>query len=169
MAISLNNLNKLKGLGGSSESAQSAQPATIPATIPANPTTNIIPNGTANAENTANIIPHIPTISDTDNNTASAEPVTITDTNNLDIEISSRLEELSYQLNQAIPDIRSHLMFIHKAMLKDPAQVTLLTPEQKAIYFQSLSKQTRVELVTKAASSSKASKKTANLDIDGFM
>lgn len=173
MAISLNNLNKLKGLGiggNTNENNNDSQlaPATTQINIP-----KLEPKSTANAENSAisiPAIPAIPTVSSYNPEPQSTNTNNDTSTNNsLDPEIASRLEELSYQLNQALPDIRTHLLFIHKAILKDPAQVTLLTPAQKAIYFQSLSKQTRVELTAKAASSSKSSKKTANLDIDGFM
>jgi hypothetical protein len=178
MAISLSNLNglnKLKGLNANENSSQSTT-STVPAPAQ-NLSLNLPSNNTADAEIFSQL-QNIPTVSTgspnpepqpTANNSTANTTTSVANDTSLDPEIASRLEELAYQLNQSLPDIRTHLLFIHKAMLKDPAQVTLLTIQQRATYFQSLSKQTRVELTAKAASTSKASKKTANLDLDGFM
>lgn len=172
MAISLNNLNGLNKLKGLSNDNNRPVPASAQ-----NPSLNLPSNNTADAEIFSQL-QNIPTVSasstnpepqPTANNSTANTTASVASDTSLDPEIASRLEELAYQLNQSLPDIRTHLLFIHKAMLKDPAQVTLLTIQQRATYFQSLSKQTRVELTAKAASTSKASKKTANLDLDGFM
>jgi len=84
--------------------------------------------------------------------------------NQLDFLIESQLQNLIQKLESSIPDIRTELITIHKAIAKDPAQVTILSQEQRAALFASYSKLSGVELVAKAASK-KGSKQPVSLDM----
>jgi len=82
----------------------------------------------------------------------------------LDLVIESNLSALISKLQAAIPDIRTEMITIHKALAKDPAQVTILTQEQQAAIFTGYSKLTGIELVAKAAAK-KGSKQQVSLEM----
>lgn len=82
----------------------------------------------------------------------------------LDLVIESNLSALISKLQAAIPDIRTEMITIHKALAKDPAQVTILTQEQQAAIFAGYSKLTGIELVAKAAAK-KGSKQQVSLEM----
>lgn len=69
----------------------------------------------------------------------------------LDLVIESNLANLINKLESSVPDIRTEMITIHKALAKDPAQVTILTQAQQAAIFAGYSKLTGIELVAKAA------------------
>ena len=69
--------------------------------------------------------------------------------------ILARLAALQDDLVTGNPGISDNLRLIHRALLDDPEQVTLLTNEQRAIFFRGLSKQTGVVLTAVAAKSRK--------------
>lgn len=73
--------------------------------------------------------------------------------------ICERLDQLQLDLMQANPNIGEGLRIIHRALLEDPEQVTLLTTEQRAIFFQGLMKQTSVTITTAASKTKQTSKK----------
>lgn len=69
----------------------------------------------------------------------------------LDLVIESNLANLITKLETSVPDIRTEMITIHKALAKDPAQVTILTQAQQAAIFTGYSRLTGIELVAKAA------------------
>ena len=69
--------------------------------------------------------------------------------------ILARLTALQDDLLTGNPGISDNLRLIHRALLDDPEQVTLLTNEQRAVFFRGLSKQTGVVLTAVAAKSRK--------------
>lgn len=73
--------------------------------------------------------------------------------------ICERLDQLQLDLMQGNPNIGEGLRIIHRALLEDPEQVTLLTTEQRAIFFQGLMKQTSVSITTAASKTKQTSKK----------
>ena len=140
----------------------------------------MIPKSNNNSSNsTAKQQPAEPTISSnnnlavaSDNSSSNSEPVKdlAVDINNvfspsqLDLVIESNLSALISKLHAAIPDIRTEMITIHKALAKDPAQVTILTQEQQAAIFTGYSKLTGIELVAKAAAK-KGSKVPVSLEM----
>lgn len=82
----------------------------------------------------------------------------------LDYVIDSNLAALITKLESSIPDIRTEMITIHKALAKDPAQVTILTQEQQAAIFAGYSKLSGIELVAKAAAK-KGSKQPVSLEM----
>lgn len=74
-----------------------------------------------------------------------------TSASQLDLVIESNLTALINKLESAVPDIRTEMITIHKALAKDPAQVTILSQAQQAAIFMGYSKLTGIELVAKAA------------------
>ena len=73
--------------------------------------------------------------------------------------ITSRLQELALALQTANPNISDNLRLIHRALLDDPEQVTLLTLEQRATFFQGLMKQAQVQISAVAAKTRQTVKK----------
>lgn len=90
----------------------------------------------------------------------------VIEANKLDLAIDQKLLELIDKLESNIPDIRMEMVMIHKALAKDPAQVTILTPEQTAAIFQGYSKLSNIELVQAAAK--KRGSKSAQTSIEAF-
>jgi hypothetical protein len=82
-----------------------------------------------------------------------------------------RLAQLEQDLLTQNPGISDNLRLIHRAMLDDPSQVTLLSLEQRALFFQGLMKQT-MTVITTAAAKSKSSgtrgKAAKDLNMDDF-
>lgn len=87
------------------------------------------------------------------------------------VEILTRLAQLEADLLAQNPGISDNLRLIHRAMLNDPSQVTLLTIDQRALFFQGLMHQT-MTVITTAASKSKSSgtrsKAAKDLNMDDF-
>ena len=131
-------------------------PATVTQTHPNQPATN---NQT---------MPAVPVVAEPATNTitAASAPEIVT-SNALDDTIAAKLSELTAKLEAMIPDVRQEMIVIHKALAKDPAQVTVLTPEQRAIIFAGYSRLSGIELVAKAAAK-KGPKKDANISVDMF-
>jgi hypothetical protein len=82
-----------------------------------------------------------------------------------------RLAQLEQDLLTQNPGISDNLRLIHRAMLDDPSQVTLLSLDQRALFFQGLMKQT-MTVITTAAAKSKSSgtrgKAAKDLNMDDF-
>jgi hypothetical protein len=93
------------------------------------------------------------------NNTNSASPA-----NHLDLAIEQQLIALISKIESAIPDVRHEMITIHKALAKDPAQVTILSTDQRAAIFAGYSKLAGIELVAKAAAK-KGSKTPISIDM----
>ena len=74
--------------------------------------------------------------------------------------ILSNLAELQAKLEAKIPDLHNNLRIIMKSIQADPAQVTILTPDQRSIIFKSMSTIADIDLVLDAA---KAAKKKIDL------
>ena len=93
----------------------------------------------------------------------SSEPSGIGNNTNISIgaaaHITARLNELALALQTANPNISDNLRLIHRALLDDPEQVTLLTLEQRATFFQGLMKQTQVSISAVAAKTRQTTKK----------
>jgi len=84
--------------------------------------------------------------------------------NHLDLAIEQQLTVLISKIESAIPDVRHEMITIHKALAKDPAQVTILTHEQQAAIFAGYSKLSGMELVAKAAAK-KGKKEAVSIDM----
>ena len=139
----------------------------------------MIPKSNNNSSSQAKQQPAEPVIS-SNNNLAVASDNSSSNTNNtvsepakdlavavasqLDLVIESNLSALISKLQAAIPDIRTEMITIHKALAKDPAQVTILTQEQQAAIFTGYSKLTGIELVAKAAAK-KGGKQQVSLEM----
>lgn len=83
--------------------------------------------------------------------------------------ICQRLEQLQSDLLAANPGISENLRLIHRALLDDPEQVTLLTDDQRAVFFQGLMRQTTT-VITATASKTRGSKKEyASLTVDDLL
>lgn len=95
--------------------------------------------------------------------------VTIQQSEPLHPELVTRLLELKDKLTNQTPGIADSLHVIHKVLLSDPSQVTIMTAEQRAIFFQGLMKQTMTEITTSAAKSSKKKFDVANMTLDDLM
>ena len=85
--------------------------------------------------------------------------------------ILERLAQLQQDLVAVTPNIAGCLREIHKALLADPEQVTLLTSEQRAIFFQGLSKHTNTVITTTASKTSSRSNKKefSNMSLDDLL
>jgi len=87
---------------------------------------------------------------------------------NLPQAVTSNFLDLQQKLLANNPDIRSNLIIIHRELAKDPAIVTILTPEQRGVIFTGYSKQTGIEVV-KASGTGKGKKINVNeLTTDDF-
>jgi hypothetical protein len=84
--------------------------------------------------------------------------------NHLDLAIEQQLAALISKIESSIPDVRHEMITIHKALAKDPAQVTILSTEQRAAIFAGYSKLSGIELVAKAAAK-KGSKTPISIDM----
>lgn len=84
--------------------------------------------------------------------------------NQLDLTIEQQLSALISKIESSIPDVRHEMITIHKALAKDPAQVTILTQEQQAAIFAGYSKLAGMELVAKAAAK-KSKKESISIDM----
>ena len=84
--------------------------------------------------------------------------------NPLDLAIEQQLSTLISKIEASIPDVRHEMITIHKALAKDPAQVTILSTEQRAAIFAGYSKLAGIELVAKA-SAKKAKKDPISIDM----
>lgn len=147
----------------------------------------MIPKSNNNSSNQTQQQPAEPTISSNNNlavasdnsssstnntNNAASEPAkdlavainNVFSASQLDLVIESNLSALISKLQAAIPDIRTEMITIHKALAKDPAQVTILTQEQQAAIFTGYSKLTGIELVAKAAAK-KGGKQQVSLEM----
>lgn len=71
--------------------------------------------------------------------------------------VASNFLELQAKLLADNPDIRLNLAIIHRELAKDPAIVTILTPEQIGVIFTGYSKQTGIEVI-KAGGTGKGKK-----------
>jgi hypothetical protein len=74
--------------------------------------------------------------------------------------ITSNLATLKAKLEAKIPDLHDNIRIIMKSLQSDPAQVTILTPEERSILFKSMSTIADIDLVLDAA---KAAKKKIDL------
>lgn len=84
--------------------------------------------------------------------------------------ITERLATLKADLELANPNIGENLRFIHRALLDDPAQVTILTDADRAVFFQGLMKQTLTVITATASKTRQTSKKDyANTTVDDLM
>ena len=97
-----------------------------------------------------------------DNQTSQAVQIS----QNINPDLLERISELQAALELANQDIRTNLIVIHRELAKDPAIVTILTPEQRRVIFQGYKKQAGIEIVA-AATKSKAKKK--QVDVSDFM
>jgi len=87
---------------------------------------------------------------------------------NLPQAVASNFIDLQQKLLANNPDIRSNLIIIHRELAKDPAIVTILTPEQRGVIFTGYSKQTGIEVV-KASGTGKGKKiNVSELTTDDF-
>lgn len=90
-----------------------------------------------------------------------------TTTNEVYIDIQSKLQELQSQLLTAHPALPSLLRTIHSQLKNDPAVVTLLTEDEMHIIVQGLEKQTNTYLassITKPSATKKASLSKVKVD-----
>jgi hypothetical protein len=102
--------------------------------------------------------------------TPSLESITSTNSSTANSFILERLAQLQQDLQQATPNISGCLREIHRALLTDPEQVTLLTNEQRAVFFQGLSKHTNTVITTAASKSRQSSKKEfASMSLDDLL
>lgn len=76
-----------------------------------------------------------------------------------------KLDELQAAIAANTPDMPSLLQMIHRNLMQDPEQVTLLTSEQVAVIVNGLKKQTQTEIVTAVVSGGKG-KALKNISID---
>jgi hypothetical protein len=85
-------------------------------------------------------------------------------------QIVERLASMQSELLQANPEITNDLHFIHRAILADPSQITMLTEEQKIIFFAGLMQKTGAEIIATVSKSKQASsKKLAALSVDDLL
>lgn len=84
-------------------------------------------------------------------------------------ELVTRLLELKDKLTNQTPGIADSLHVIHRILLSDPSQVTIMTAEQRAIFFQGLMKQTMTAITTSAAKGVKKKFDIANMTLDDLM
>lgn len=91
----------------------------------------------------------------------------ISSTLNSDILIN--LNELEKALLNDSPKLAECLRHIFKATLEDPSQVTIMTDEQRSIYFRGLTKQTNVELVSASLKKRTAKPKGTQISVDDLM
>ncbi len=84
--------------------------------------------------------------------------------NHLDLAIEQQLAALISKIESSIPDVRHEMITIHKALAKDPAQVTILSTDQRAAIFAGYSKLAGIELVAKAAAK-RGSKTPISIDM----
>jgi hypothetical protein len=99
-------------------------------------------------------------------------PVVVAPVSGVNETILLRLAQLEQDLLDQNPGISDNLRLIHRAMLDDPSQVTLLSLEQRALFFQGLMKQTMTVITTAAAKSKSAgtrSKAAKDLNLDDFV
>ena len=104
--------------------------------------------------------------------TATASQNQLQDQNlNPDIEILNRLTLIEQELIRSNPNIKDHLRLIHRTMLNDPSQVTLLSTEQRSIFFRGLMKQAGIESLTTEMKkkSNKPQKSSAELDLNDLI
>ena len=89
-------------------------------------------------------------------------------------EIAQRIISLQAALLDQNKDITTDLHFIHRAILEDPAQVTMMTEEQKNIFFTGLMRKTGAEITAKVAKSKatgagKTNKRLSEIDVDDLL
>jgi hypothetical protein len=95
---------------------------------------------------------------------AAIEQAVANNANHLDLAIEQQLIALISKIESSIPDVRHEMITIHKALAKDPAQVTILSTDQRAAIFAGYSKLAGIELVAKAAAK-KGSKTPISIDM----
>lgn len=81
--------------------------------------------------------------------------------------ILDKLLYIETSLKSAQPQITEALKTIHRAMLEDPEQVTILTDENRHLFFQGLMKQTGTEIIASGKGKKAASAK--NFTVDDFL
>lgn len=96
---------------------------------------------------------------------ASKPTITNDAASQLDLAIQANINTLYAKLEAAIPDLKSEMLFIHKALAKDPAQVTLLNQDEIATIFKGYSRLTNIEL---QASADKKKGKKVTESVDAF-
>lgn len=90
-------------------------------------------------------------------------------------EILDAINNLRVSLQESDPDIINYVRHIHKALLEDVSQVTILTNEQRAVFFAGLSAITKEQIIAKeikgkAGKGSKAGVgKLKDLSMDDFV
>jgi hypothetical protein len=90
-------------------------------------------------------------------------PVVVASVSGVNETILLRLAQLEQDLLDQNPGISDNLRLIHRAMLDDPSQVTLLSLDQRALFFQGLMKQTMTVITTAAAKSKSSGSKRLEL------
>ena len=82
--------------------------------------------------------------------------------------ILSALESLDKALEEKAPGMAEYIAIIHKNMREDPAQVVLMSDEERGIFFRGLKRVTDQEIIatTKGKKASKPSASTKTISVD---
>lgn len=167
MALDLNRFKKQTTVATtlSSLSTSTQSPAIINEPIPASTPVTITNITEQSSQHNHTVAANNQTVALDSNN--SDKNSTTASTSELDYIVLQSLAALTQKMEAQLPDVRTEMITIHKALAKDPAQVTILTPEQQAIIFAGYSKLTGIELVA-AAAKKKGSTKASAVTIDMF-
>lgn len=87
----------------------------------------------------------------------------------LDRDLVAKIDQLKYDLQEASPNIGEALRYIHRALLQDPVQVTVLNDTERSIFFQGLMRHSTTEIVAKATKKRMPKADKEALSVDDFM
>lgn len=87
----------------------------------------------------------------------------------LDRDLVAKIDQLAYDLQEASPNIGEALRYIHRALLQDPVQVTVLNDTERSIFFQGLMRHSTTEIIAKATKKRTPKAGKEALSVDDFM
>ena len=87
----------------------------------------------------------------------------------LDRDLVAKLDQLAWDLQEATPNLGESLRYIHRALLADPVQVTILSDTERSIFFQGLMRQSTVAIIAKATKTRTPKAGKEALSVDDFM
>jgi len=87
----------------------------------------------------------------------------------LDRDLVAKIDQLAYDLQEASPNIGEALRYIHRALLQDPVQVTVLNDTERSIFFQGLMRHSTTEIIAKATKKRTPKAGKEALSVDDFI
>ena len=87
----------------------------------------------------------------------------------LDRDLVAKLDQLAWDLQEATPNLGESLRYIHRALLADPVQVTILSDTERSIFFQGLMRQSTVAIIAKATKTRMPKAGKEALSVDDFL